>query len=152
MTSDLHQRQLAKDQLVEALQKEQKLRLAGIGTSNQNPLISDAFTAKLLSFSSADDLDAKWAACISVKEILKITTPDAKLAVRLATALCRVVPCNNHALLREAAKLFATMISLDGMARLADVQIPQFLEWLRGKSAAVLYELSLSDLAVRRSQ
>jgi hypothetical protein len=152
MARNRDERQIIQDQFVEALQKEYKLRLTSIDGPNAQPLIGDVFTSRLLSFASSDDLDAKRAAVIAVAEILKVILPDPKLAIRLATALCKVVPCSDAQLVRETAVLFASMIPLEGMSRLADVQIPQFLEWLRGERLAFSQCFLLTACSDRRPQ
>lgn len=87
-------------------------------------------TAKLTSFASLDEIDAKWAVVAAIEEILKVHTPDKKTAARLALALFRVIPCADVAVTRKAAKLYATLILLDGMSVMAESQAQTMLEWL----------------------
>lgn len=63
---------------------------------------------------------------------MKATDGDAQLVVRLAMALVKVIPCPDYQLVRNTARLFASMTQAEGMSRLADVEISQAIEWLRG--------------------
>lgn len=123
---------MALENFRDALRKEEGPLLAGApGSTQQNPsFLSDAMTAKLTSFASLDELDAKWAVVSAIEEILRVHTPDKKSAARLALALFRVIPCSDVAITRKAAKLYATLILLDGMAVMAESQSQTMLEWI----------------------
>lgn len=83
-----------------------------------------------MSFASLDENDAKWAVVTAVDEILKVHTPDRKTAARLALALFRIIPCADVPITRRAAQIYATLITLEGMAVMAESQCQTMLEWL----------------------
>lgn len=95
---------------------------------------SDSFQTHLLALAGSEDVDAKWAAAAAIGEILAIhPAPDARSAVRLATALIRLIPCNDPSIMSDAARLFAALAPLEGMAALVTRETSQILEWLEGE-------------------
>lgn len=104
-----------------------------VNTNISDTYLPDTLQSKLLAFAAADELEAKWAVILAVREILRVhPCPDARAAARLALAVSRVIPCNDAGAMNEAARLFAQLVPLEGMLSLANTQVAQALEWLEG--------------------
>lgn len=119
-------------QFTDALAKQVKLHSSSAAAQTGSHFISDTFISQLLTLARSDDLEAKRTVIFAVAEVSRTVDQDAQLAVRLATILAKVLASTDRDLVRDATKLFASLLSHDGMSRLADVQMTQALEWLRG--------------------